>query len=76
MVQRVTRTLQEQCVHRHRVETFEHASRNVGGWIRFYNNQRPHQALGGEPPIEVSRFAAQLEQESLRQDMPIMSQAT
>ncbi|WP_259675454.1 hypothetical protein, partial [Burkholderia pseudomallei] len=27
MVERVTRTLKEQCVHRHRFETLQHASR-------------------------------------------------
>ena len=46
MVERVIRTLKDQCVHRHRFETLQHASRVIGDWIGFYNNQRPHQALG------------------------------
>jgi Integrase core domain len=50
MIERVIRTLKEQCVHRHRFETQQHASRVIGEWIRFYNIQRPHQALGMNPP--------------------------
>ncbi|HBP30905.1 MAG TPA: IS3 family transposase [Advenella kashmirensis] len=42
MVERVIRTLKEQCVHRHRFETLQHASRVIGDWIRFYNHRRPH----------------------------------
>jgi hypothetical protein len=42
----VIRTLKEQWVHRHRFQTIQHASRVIGGWIRFYNGRRPRQALG------------------------------
>ena len=31
MVERVIRTLKEQCVHRHRFETLQHASRVISG---------------------------------------------
>lgn len=58
MVERVIRTLKEQCVHRHRFETLQHASRAIGDWIGFYNNQRPHQALGMKTPAETFRLAA------------------
>lgn len=44
MVERVIRTLKEQCVHR-RFESQSHALRVIGGWIGFYNRQRPHQVL-------------------------------
>ena len=53
MVERVIRTLKDQCVHRHRFESLQHASRVIGDWIGFYNNQRPHQALGMRTPAEV-----------------------
>src|SRR5258708_26589105 len=46
MVERVIRTLKDQCVHRHRFETMQHASRVIADWIGFYNHRRPHQALG------------------------------
>ena len=58
IVERVIRTLKEQCVHRHRFETLQHASRVIGDWIGFYNNQRPHQALGMKTPAETFRLAA------------------
>ncbi|XUP36311.1 IS3 family transposase (plasmid) [Xanthomonas axonopodis pv. vasculorum] len=45
MVERVIRTLKEQCVHRHRSESQTHALRVIADWIAFYNQQRPHQAL-------------------------------
>lgn len=45
MVERVIRTLKEQCVHRHRFESQTHALRVIADWIAFYNQQRPHQAL-------------------------------
>ncbi len=49
MVERVIRTLKEQCVHRHRFETQRHASRVIAEWICFYNHRRPQQALGMKP---------------------------
>lgn len=57
MVERVIRTLKDQCVHRHRFENLQHASRAIGDWISF-NNQRPHQALGRKTPAEAFKLAA------------------
>ena len=37
LVERMIRTLKEQCIHRHRFETLQHASRVIGDWIQFYN---------------------------------------
>jgi putative transposase len=50
MVERLIRTIKEQCVHRYRFETIQHASRVLGDWITFYNHLRPHQALGMKTP--------------------------
>lgn len=58
MVERVIRTLKEQCVHRYRFETLQHASRVIGDWIAFYNNRRPHQALGMRTPAATFALAA------------------
>jgi putative transposase len=58
MVERVIRTLKEQCVHRTRFETLQHASRAIGEWIHFYNNKRPHQALGMKTPAQAFALAA------------------
>jgi len=45
MVERVIRSLKEQCIHRQRFETLQHANRVISDWIGFYNQLRPHQAL-------------------------------
>ncbi|WP_229301217.1 integrase core domain-containing protein [Stenotrophomonas maltophilia] len=42
MVERLIRTLKEQCVRRHH---FAHALQVIADWIAFYGQQRPHQAL-------------------------------
>jgi putative transposase len=58
MVERVIRSLKEQCVHRHRFETLQHASRVISNWIAFYNHRRPHQALKMKTPAEAFALAA------------------
>jgi putative transposase len=58
MVERVIRTLKEQCVHRHRFKTQQHASRVIADWIAFYNHRRPHKALGMKTPAEAHALAA------------------
>ncbi|MER5173685.1 IS3 family transposase [Thioclava kandeliae] len=62
MVERVIRTLKEQCTHRHRFESIQHATRVIGDWISFYNNRRPHQALAMRTPVEAFKLAASPEQ--------------
>lgn len=58
MVERVIRSLKEQCTHRHRFETQQHAMRVISDWIQFYNHRRPHQALGMKTPAEAYALAA------------------
>ena len=58
LVERVIRTLKEQCVHRHRFESLQHATRVIGDWIQFYNHRRPHQALNMKTPAEAFALAA------------------
>lgn len=58
MVERVIRTLKEQCVHRQRFESLQHANRVIADWIGFYNHQRPHQALNMKTPAEAYALAA------------------
>ena len=58
MVERLIRTLKEQCVHRHRFETLQHAIRVISDWVGFYNTRRPHQALGMKTPAEAYSLAA------------------
>ncbi|MGH8759166.1 MAG: IS3 family transposase [Burkholderiales bacterium] len=58
MVERLIRTIKEQCVHRQRFESQQHASRVISDWIGFYNHRRPHQALGMKTPAEAYALAA------------------
>src|SRR5699024_7309010 len=53
MVERVIRTLKEQCTHRQRFESIQYASRAISGWIVFYKHQRPHQALKMKTPTQA-----------------------
>ena len=50
MVERVIRTLKEQCIHRQRFDSLHHATRTISDWIAFYNHRRPHQALDMKTP--------------------------
>jgi putative transposase len=58
MVERVIRTLQDQCIHRQRFDSIQRAARAIGDWISFYNTRRPHQALHMKPPAEAFALAA------------------
>ncbi|WP_435169066.1 transposase [Falsirhodobacter sp. 1013] len=55
MVERIIRTLKEQCVHRHRFESIQCAARTIGDRIQFYKTGRPHQALAMRTPAEAFR---------------------
>jgi hypothetical protein len=51
-------TLKEQCVHRQRFDSIQHATRAIGDWISFYNHRRPHQAVVMRTPCEAFNLAA------------------
>lgn len=57
VLERVIRTLKEQCIHRQRFDGIRHATRAIGDWISFYNNGRPHQTLGMRTPTTVGLAA-------------------
>lgn len=52
LVERVFRTLKEECVWLHRFESIEQAEKAIGAWIEKYNTQRPHEALGWLTPSQ------------------------
>jgi putative transposase len=52
-VERLWRSLKYECVYLHAWETGSQAKAGIGKWIEFYNNRRPHSALGGQPPAVV-----------------------
>src|SRR5262249_47277228 len=52
VVERFFRSLKEECVWQHSFPSFTEARRAVRRWIRWYNEERPHQALGYLSPRE------------------------
>ena len=50
LVERFFRSLKEECTWQHRFESFDEARRAIARWIRWYNHERPHQALGYRSP--------------------------
>lgn len=58
MVERLIRTLKEQCIYHHRFESIRHAEQIIANWIDFYNKERPYQSLGMKSPKESFKLAA------------------
>jgi hypothetical protein len=49
---RFFRSLKEECTWQHNFASFREARRAIGRWIRWYNDERPHQALHYRSPAE------------------------
>jgi putative transposase len=60
VIERFFRSLKQECVWQHSFKNFEEAKEAVDKWVRFYNEDRPHQTLNYATP------AAFYESESLR----------
>ena len=52
-VERLWRSLKYECVYLHPWEHGSEAKAGVRKWVGFYNNKRPHSALGGKPPAVI-----------------------
>ena len=52
-VERLWRSLKYECVYLHAWDTGSEAKAGVRKWMEFYNQQRPHSALGGKTPAVV-----------------------
>jgi transposase InsO family protein len=50
-VERFNRTLAKEWAYRRPYRSNRHRARALPRWLTIYNNQRPHTALGGQPPI-------------------------
>ena len=49
-VERLNRTLQTEWAYRHRFDTNDDRTAALAPWLKHYNTQRRHSALGGKPP--------------------------
>lgn len=45
------KTMLREWAYRHSYPTSSHRARALSGWIRWYNNHRPHGSLQAQPPI-------------------------
>uniref|UniRef100_UPI001AED0A1E integrase core domain-containing protein n=1 Tax=Pelagibacterium sediminicola TaxID=2248761 RepID=UPI001AED0A1E len=52
-VERLWRTLKYECAYLHAWKAGSPARAGVGDWMDFYDNRRPHSALGGKPPAVI-----------------------
>ena len=52
-VERLWRSVKYECVYLHNFETVQDAILWIGRYFEFYNNDRPHKALGYRTPTEV-----------------------
>jgi len=53
MIERLWRSLKYECVYLNAFETGVEAKKGIEGWIRHYNEQRPHSSLDGRTPYEA-----------------------
>jgi len=54
VVERFNRTFQEECLLGRRIDLLqpiEVIQEQINAWLVFYNTERPHEALGGVPPV-------------------------
>ncbi|MFI9556983.1 IS481 family transposase [Nonomuraea endophytica] len=49
--ERLNRTLATEWAYRRPYTSNQHRTDALGPWLHYYNHQRPHTALGGQPPI-------------------------
>ena len=57
-IERLWRSLKYEAVYLHELHDGVDAKRIIGSWIDFYNEVRPHSALGGRTPGETYRNGA------------------
>lgn len=52
IIERFFRSLKEECVWQHTFQTFDEARQIIRDWMQWYNQERPHQALGYRSPVQ------------------------
>ena len=62
-IERLWRSLKYECVFLNAFETGGEARTGIGRWIDFYNQRRPHSALGDRTPDEA--YAIEIQQKNL-----------
>jgi putative transposase len=52
IIERVFRTLKEECVWLHNFKSIDEAEREISQWVDKYNTYRPHESLNWMAPVE------------------------
>ena len=55
MIERFFRSFKEECAWQQEFKTFDEAYDKIAGWIDYYNQQRPHSALGYIAPADLRK---------------------
>jgi transposase InsO family protein len=63
-VERFHKTLKAECLAGLVFASVEDAQAAIDAWVEHYNTARPHQGIGGVPPLERFRLAARSEVEA------------
>ena len=61
-IERLWRSLKYECVFLNAFETGSQAQAGIGGWIGYYNTNRPHSSFCGRTPDEVYAIEPTTEQ--------------
>ena len=54
-IERLWRSLKYEEAYWHDYRLVPEAGQGIGGWFRFYNQERPHQSLGYQTPVAIWR---------------------
>jgi len=57
-IERLWRSLKYECVYLNVFDSFRDAHDGIGGWMEYYNDERPHSSLEDRTPGEVYRALA------------------
>jgi putative transposase len=50
LIERFFRSLKEECIWQHQFGSFKEARERIDTWMRWYNDERPHQSLQYQSP--------------------------
>ena len=57
-IERFWRTIKQEYIYLHPTDDVPALRQGIGDWIKFYNDQRPHQSLQGCSPARMFQTAA------------------
>ena len=60
ILERLMRTMKEECLWLSEWTSFEHLQDALHGWIDFYNKEYPHSSLGYKSPEAFEKLVKQL----------------